>query len=210
MSEEEMGMNLTPIMETALFVLKHPTKIKTFKWKKSFEFSLNVVDIAGLFLEFGVWKGASINRIASLIPDKTVYGFDSFNGLTEDWCGHEKGYLKVENVQEVLNNVRSNVQIIVGLFQETLEPFLKEHKEKVAFVHLDADLYSSTKYVLDTLAKHNRLQKGTVIQFDEFLTIKFPSTERFAFRDFVKEFNIKYDVIAVNKGRVVVKIKELN
>ena len=39
----------------------------------------------GLFLEFGVYKGTSINFISSLIPDKKIYGFDSFGGLPEEW-----------------------------------------------------------------------------------------------------------------------------
>jgi hypothetical protein len=54
------------------------------------------------------------------------------------------------------------------MFEDTLQPFLDEHPEKVAFVHMDAALHSSTKYVLFTLAENNRFQKGTVIQFDEF------------------------------------------
>lgn len=201
-------MKIVPTLRTTLFSLKHFTKIKFFKLEELFKFPLNAVNINGLFLEFGVCKGITINRIASLIPDKTVYGFDSFDGLPEDWCGHKKGYLKVGNVQEVLNNLLDNIQIVIGLFQKTLEPFLKEYKEKVAFVHLDADLYSSTKYVLDTLEKYNRFQQGTIIQFDEFLSINFPSFEWSAFRDFVKEYNIKYDIIAVDRSRVTVKIKE--
>lgn len=197
-------MKIIPTIKTTLFLLKHPTRIKTFSWEEAFKFSLNAVKVGDLLLEFGVWKGASINRIASLVPDRMVYGFDSFKGLPEDWAGHKKGYLKVSKLPEVLNNVK----LIVGLFQETLEPFLKEHTEKVAFIHLDADLYSSTKYVLTTLEKYNSFQHGTIIQFDEFLSINFPSTERFAFVDFVKEFNIKYDIILINKGRVTVKIKK--
>tara|TARA_R110002073_G_scaffold191088_1_gene349759 strand:+ start:234 stop:617 length:384 start_codon:yes stop_codon:yes gene_type:complete len=38
----------------------------------------------GLFLEFGVASGASINFIAAN-TDTTVHGFDSFQGLPEDW-----------------------------------------------------------------------------------------------------------------------------
>ena len=44
----------------------------------------------GLLCEFGVWKGESINRIAALVSPRTVFGFDSFEGLREDWAGWEK------------------------------------------------------------------------------------------------------------------------
>jgi hypothetical protein len=63
--------------------------------------------------------------------------------------------------------VRGNVKLVKGYFQDTLQKFLEEYLEKVAFIHVDAVLYSSTKCVLDALARNNRLQNGTVIRFDE-------------------------------------------
>ena len=64
-----------------------------------------------------------------------------------------------------LPSVNDNVELVVGLFEDTLEDFLKIHKEPVAYLHLDADLYSSTKFVLDKL--YDRIVEGTVISFDE-------------------------------------------
>src|SRR5215471_3244540 len=43
----------------------------------------------GLFMEFGVWSGTSINALAARLPDKRIFGFDSFEGLKEDYPGTE-------------------------------------------------------------------------------------------------------------------------
>lgn len=128
-----------------------------------FAHSLQSARAGGLILEFGVADGASINRIAALVPGEAVYGFDSFAGLPEGWGTLGKGHFKAE----ALPMVRENVGLVVGLFQETLGAFLAEHRGKVRFLHLDADLYSSTTYVLKALLEEGRIQEGTVVQFDE-------------------------------------------
>jgi hypothetical protein len=46
---------------------------------------LDQVDISGLYLEFGVLNGDSINHIADVIAPHLIYGFDSFTGLPEEW-----------------------------------------------------------------------------------------------------------------------------
>jgi hypothetical protein len=43
------------------------------------------VTVDGFFLEFGVCTGTSINFLGALNPKKTIYGFDSFEGIPEDW-----------------------------------------------------------------------------------------------------------------------------
>lgn len=124
--------------------------------------SLDAVQVSGLFLEFGVFQGASINYLASQINDP-IYGFDSFEGLPEYWRdGVAQGHFKVSQ----LPSVRPNAKLIKGWFNETLPVFLKQETRKVAFLHVDCDLYSSTKTILDLLAP--RIMKGTVIVFDEY------------------------------------------
>ena len=39
----------------------------------------------GEVLEFGVYAGGSITRTANALPNMTIHGFDSFEGLPEDW-----------------------------------------------------------------------------------------------------------------------------
>jgi len=119
----------------------------------------------GFALEFGVFNGNSLNHLATLVKEQNFYGFDSFEGLPEDWMltdthKNPKGLFKT-----VVPEVCDNVQLVIGWFSDTLPGWLEKHQGNVGFLHMDADLYSSTKYVLETL--NNRIVKGTVIVFDE-------------------------------------------
>lgn len=148
----------------------------------------------GMYLEFGVYKGNSINYVADRIDGKAIYGFDCFEGLPEDWLpGCKKTTL---DVQGEMPKVRSNVQLIKGLFDETLPGFLEKHKgEKCSFIHIDCDLYSSTKYVLMTLKEH--IGRGTVICFDEFVGhIGWRDDEYKAFMEFIEETGYEYKYVA--------------
>jgi len=119
-----------------------------------------------LWLEFGVYSGRTINYISQFAQGK-VYGFDSFEGLPEKWRdGFDKGTFTRDGELPVVNK---NVELIKGCFDQTLLPFLKAHREKVSLLHLDADLYSSTKYILDLLVLCHRIDVGTVIVFDELV-----------------------------------------
>jgi len=147
------------------FVAKHFTKNQlTSSRFELLKYSVGQAKQPGLFLEFGVWKGDSLKYLASVKPNQRFYGFDCFTGLPEWWSDfYPKGHMMLDAPPYV----PGDVILVEGLFQDTLEQFLEEHPEKVSFLHLDADLYSSTKYVLFTLADHDRLQPGTIIEFDE-------------------------------------------
>ena len=58
-----------------------------------------------------------------------------------------------------------HVELVTGMFQDTLPEFLTTHTDRVAFAHLDCDLYSSAKCVLTSIQE--RLAIGTVLVFDE-------------------------------------------
>lgn len=114
----------------------------------------------GLILEFGVAGGASIRYVAQRV-DAQVFGFDSFEGLPEESDAWTKGQF----AQRQLPAVPSNAELIVGWFDQTLDDFLREHAGAVSLLHIDCDLYVSSRYVLDRLL--DRLVPGTVIVFDE-------------------------------------------
>jgi transaldolase len=149
-----------------------------------------------LWLEFGVFHGNSINYISQFTTD-IVYGFDSFEGLPEDWReNHLKGEFKVNN----LPKVNYNVKLIKGWFNDTVEEFININKDKqISFLHLDADLYSSTKYVLDTLK--NNIKNGCIIIFDELVNYKGFDGEKGelrAFYEFIQENNVNYEYIGMD------------
>ncbi|MDB4973955.1 MAG: hypothetical protein JWN48_2296 [Myxococcaceae bacterium] len=148
-------------------------------------------DVPGLLLEFGVREGYTLNWITRL-TERTVYGFDSFEGLPEHWTSvYRRGAFKVQ----ALPKVRKNVVLVRGLFDESLPSFLATHPEKLAFVHIDSDLYSSAVSVFKQLA--GRFQPGTVIVFDEFFN--YPGWQRGeykAFMEFVAEHEVQYEYLA--------------
>ena len=103
----------------------------------------------GLYLEFGVYQGATINLIASE-TESAVHGFDSFEGLPEFWRdAYDKGTFQIAG----LPAVNSNVTLHKGWFSDTLPLFLDKHCESVSFLHVDCDLYSSTQTVFSSLAE---------------------------------------------------------
>jgi predicted O-methyltransferase YrrM len=126
----------------------------------------------GLICEFGVYKGYTLRIIAEALRSRPVYGFDSFEGLPEAWrLGFDKGTFKIDATK--LPKFPENVKLYPGLFDATLPAMLAEDARKAAFLHVDCDLYSSTKCVFDALS--DRLQAGTVIVFDEYFN--FPGWE---------------------------------
>jgi hypothetical protein len=149
-----------------------------------------------LWLEFGVASGHSINYISNFTTDK-VYGFDSFEGLPEKWRdGFDKGAF---NQNGNLPHVNPNVELIKGWFNETLLPFIQTHNKKVSFIHMDADLYSSTKYIFDVLKDY--LDTDCVIVFDEL--VNYPgfegdTGELKAFYEFITENKVDYEWIGMN------------
>lgn len=95
--------------------------------------------------------------------------------------------------------VRSNVKLIKGWFNETLLPFIQSQNKKVSFLHLDADLYSSTKYILDVLKPY--LDTDCIVVFDEL--VNYPgfdgeTGELRAFYEFIQENHVDYEWIGMN------------
>jgi hypothetical protein len=112
-----------------------------------------------LYLEFGVYKGESISYFSDHLThrDARLFGFDSFEGLPERWGPNPKGTFSLNGVAPRIHDTRA--EFVKGWFHETLPLFferpivrklLADPSTKV-FVHLDADLYSSTLFVLTTL-----------------------------------------------------------
>jgi O-methyltransferase len=157
------------------------------------------------FWEFGVFRGESLSWWINSIhnAESRFVGFDTFTGLPERWRATEpEGAFNVYGRLPEIKDSRCTFE--VGLFQETLLPFIHGHDfSRRLVVHLDADLFSSTLFVLTTLARH--FMHGAIIFFDNFIC----SLDEFrAFETFVKSFRVKYEVLgAVGEySRVSVKI----
>ena len=158
----------------------------------------------GLFLEFGVFSGKSIWVIAQR-TSRLVHGFDSFEGLPEDWAGNKdpKGQYSTGGR---LPKVPPNVRLHRGWFSDTLPGFLREHAEDVSFMHVDCDLYSSARDVLAATA--GRLREGTVIVLDDYFN--FPGWRNHEFKalqELVARTGMEYDYVGYARHQVALVVK---
>ena len=158
------------------------------------------------YLEFGVFKGSSFKwwLDANRNENSRFYGFDTFAGLPESWGTYKMGDMTA-SIPEI-DDPRH--QFIKGLFQDTLLGFLENQKSESSrkkIIHMDADLFTSTLFVLTSLYRH--LKDGDIILFDEY---NVPNHEFFAFQCFTDSYRVKYELIGAvnNYFQVAFKIKK--
>jgi O-methyltransferase len=164
------------------------------------------LDLPVDFLEFGVFQGASLRWWSGhlVCPDARFYAFDCFEGLPENWGVAQKGTFDTGRKVPDIGDAR--VQFVVGLFQDTLVPFLRKtplRRRKI--IHMDADLYSSTLYVLAQLSPH--ICPGDIIIFDEFGSIRMAQHEFRAFEDFSRSFGMTTVRLGANSLLETVALK---
>jgi hypothetical protein len=149
----------------------------------------------GLILEFGVWQGVTLNRLARTFPTRTVYGFDSFDGLPEDWRdGFPKGHFRL-SAEPALE---AGASLVKGLFADTLPVFLSRTEGRVLLAHIDCDLYSSTRTVLTHLGP--RFDAGTIVVFNEYFNYPgWEAGEYRAFMEYATESGRPFDYVAYNR-----------
>jgi hypothetical protein len=156
----------------------------------------------GYWLEFGVYSGSTINKLSKLC--NKIYGFDSFEGLPEDWApGHPKGTFKTE----IIPQVKNNVELVIGLFEESIPKFLNERTiDKITFINVDCDLYSSTKTIFKYFGPY--ITSGTYIYFDEYIDKRNPSgkDESDAFFEFLTDYKLNYKTIAYTDYTCLIQI----
>jgi predicted O-methyltransferase YrrM len=158
------------------------------------DFAADRVPTNGMILEFGVYSGYSINRMATRLPKRKIYGFDSFEGLPENW---RAGFPKASYSRKALPSVAKNVELVVGRFDDALPAFVAAHpEESLALLHVDCDLYSSTKTVFRFLG--DRIVPGTIIVFDEYFNYPgWQLHEYRAFQEFVAASQLKYEYLGL-------------
>jgi len=162
-----------------------------------------IVDHYGLkdspicYLEFGVASGNSFRwwLAHNDNPSSKFAGFDTFEGLPEDWGVFSKGDMSAAMPQ--VNDNRA--QFVKGIFQDTLNTYLFENSESLQrmrkVIHMDADLFSSTLFALSQLYPY--IRKGDIIMFDEFSV---SNHEYKAFRYFTECFYVKLKLITAQNN----------
>jgi hypothetical protein len=170
------------------------------------EYALEIAPQGGMALEFGVFQGRSLEVIAEARKGREVYGFDSFEGLPEDYRPHvRQGAFALDRRPQV-----EGAELVVGWFDDTLPAFLDTHPGPVDFLHVDGDLYSSAVTVLTLVGP--RLLPGSVVIFDEFFN--WPGWEddgEFrAWQEYLERTGttIQYEAYTSNNEQVVVRITD--
>jgi hypothetical protein len=180
----------------ALYRDKTPAVRLDGKWPLH-DFAADVIGLSEpvTYLEFGVHKGDSLLHWASLLrhPDTHLVGFDSFHGLPEKWDFYH-GSLNAGAFSTAGRTPRTadmRVSFVKGWFQNTVPDFLATPTvalDRPVMIHFDADLYSSTLFLLCMLWNH--------IPDYHFIMDDFVHDEMLALTDFSKSFPIELTWIA--------------
>lgn len=159
------------------------------------------------FLEFGVWNGRSINYMADVRPDCLFHGFDSFEGLPEDWNpAHLKGHFATDVTKL---SFKSNVAIKKGWFCDTVPPWIGNRSSRVAGLHIDCDIFSSTQTILNQF-RGVICESKPLVLFDEFYNYReYQEGEFKAFMQFVNDSELEFEVGATNMNHQQVLIRFL-
>lgn len=175
----------------------------------TFDYALSLAkDVSGMALEFGVYRGETLTRIAKARLDKEVYGFDSFQGLPEFWLpDHQAGRFGPDDPAGVqcAPDV-PGAELVLGWFDETLPGFMENHPGSVAFLHVDCDLYSSTMTVLDHVGP--RLAEGSIVVFDEYFN--YPGWQGHEFRawqEYIEKSGVTFSYLAYTADAISVAVR---
>lgn len=173
-------------MRSALLALDQFSVIESHKEE--------IAGLGGNILDLGVYKGGSTRNLARIFPDRIIHGFDSFEGLPEDWSHARKG--SFGDVKGILPNMPANVRLYKGWFDDTLPVWAKEHgDETISLLRVDCNIYSSTKTIFRELG--NLLRPGSWICFDELIGYYgWQDHEYKAFMEFVDETGYRYEYIS--------------
>ncbi len=183
------NMALAASLDTAAYVADHA--VNATRYRNNHDLLRAGLDIAprdGLVLEFGVASGQTLTVIANYWQ-KTVFGFDSFEGLPEQWRPGFPAGTFAQNPP----NVPENANLVRGWFNQSLPEFSHTHPDDIAFLHIDCDLYSSTRTIFEILGP--RIKPGAIIVFDEYWNYPGWRLHEFkAFHEFLACSKLSYHV----------------
>ena len=181
-----------PILKSIEWVLslKEQPSLHFNRWS-IFDLAVSLSDRSRPFYEFGVWMGDSFRYLMKSY--KKGFGFDTFEGLPEDWRSVPKGsYSSFGKVPDTPGG-----EFIVGDFDKTLPSFFASERPIAALINLDADLYASTLSALKNA--RSVIDEQTVIIFDELIINQDWQQDEFkALNEFCALFDLQYEVLAVS------------
>ena len=158
---------------------------------KTLQHAVSQTSITGLILEFGVRFGTTV-KLLQQYSQQQVHGFDSFQGLPTSWHEVPQGAYSTNGM---IPDLGDNIHLHAGWFSASLPSFCQEYTDPVRLLHVDCDLYSSTKEVLENL--RIQLIPNTIVVFDEYImNPKWKEDEFKAWQEFCSAFSISYEYIS--------------
>ena len=152
------------------------------------------------FYEFGVYEGSSFKYLIQTF--KEGYGFDTFEGLPENWDRFKKGAFSTQGNIPKINGGK----FIAGMFEDTLPTYFSKPRPIASVINFDADLYSSTVCALNY--SKPIIDKDTILIFDEFIVHEnWEQDEYRAFNEFCSKNNLTYEVLAVSYSTYQTAVK---
>ena len=201
-------LHLRSIADSADYAAQHMADALTFKTREAlWDFALARIPPEGLCAEFGVWNGHSISHFARRLGGRRIFGFDSFEGLQEDWAGAgcPKGTFDRGGA---LPPVEPNVTLVKGWFDATLPGFLAANPGPFAFVHVDCDTYPAAKAMFAEIGP--RIAPGTVLVFDEYFGYRgWRKGEHRAWREFADAARVRADYIGFSHQQVALVVRSV-
>ncbi|MDA3664710.1 class I SAM-dependent methyltransferase [Mycobacterium xenopi] len=185
---------------------RHRIRSHTLLWEAAQLPAASIDNAQELLLDLGVWIGWS-TRLISDVCGRTVYGFDTFSGLVEDWELEDLAVLKrgsfslsqplaqrfIRDTGVTLHDgvpdaLGRKVEFIKGSTYDTLAPFLAERPgAPIRLFHMDLDTYESCLHALETCK--DRFVEGSILVFDEYLIT---SSEMRAFYEFQRRYQLEW------------------
>ena len=147
------------------------------------------LNIPGVVVECGVFKGASFNRFAAFrdIPgnafSKKIIGFDTFDQFPETAFVDDipkrrqlieasgSTSISVDQLQQTLENknCHQNIELVPGDICNTVPEYVARHPElKISLLNLDTDIYEPAVTILEHL--YPRIVQGGILIIDDYGT----------------------------------------
>lgn len=150
----------------------------------------SIVNLPGHVFELGVYKGASLIRMATFRAalehesSRRIVGFDAYGSFPTQHLSDDEDHAFVERfsaaggdglskqeLQSILERKRfSNFELVEGDVFDTLPQYLQTHPEtRLALLHLDMDVKEPTSFALEQL--YERVVPGGLVVFDDYNTV---------------------------------------
>ena len=157
-----------------------------------------------VILDFGVYKGESTRKLSAIFPELLIHGFDSFEGLPEDWNHAIKGGFS--DADGKIPAAPANCVFHKGWFDATVPAWAAQYPDaKIALLRIDCDLYSSTKTIFDGIGP--MIGSGSWICFDELIGYYgWQGHEHKAFQEFLAARSLRAEYIAYGLTYAIARI----